>query len=206
MASGLIGKKLGMTQVFGRNGSRIPVTVIKAGPCTVLQKKTTETDGYNAIQLGFEERKARRVNRPLMGHYRKAGKGAFTEVAEFRVGDIESYEVGQELGLEQFTPGDKVAVTGKSKGRGFQGVVRRHGFSGGRATHGSMAHRRPGAIGQCAYPAKVFKGKRMAGQMGNRKVTIRNLEIVEVDATNHLMLVKGAIPGAANQFIMIKPA
>lgn len=216
MLEGLIGKKLGMTQVFTRDGQRVPVTVIQVGPCTVLQKKTESTDGYNALQLGFDEMPARKANKPMMGHFQKAEKGAFRKIAEFRVDDIDSYDVGQQIGLDGasaeesdaangvFSAGDKIAVTGKSKGRGFQGVMKRHGFAGGRKTHGSMLHRRPGSIGQCAYPARVFKGHRMAGQMGNKRVTVRNLEIVEIDHDNNLLLVKGAVPGANNNYLLIR--
>lgn len=140
----------------------------------------------------------------MRGHFRKAGKGAFRKIAEFNVQDVERYEVGQEVGLEGFHAGDRIAVTGESKGRGMQGVVKRYGFSGGRQTHGSMAHRRPGSIGQCAYPARVFKGHLMGGHMGNHRVTIRNLEVVEVDRSNHLLLVKGSVPGANNNIVLIR--
>lgn len=204
MANGLIGKKLGMTQVFTRDGLRIPVTVLRVGPCTVLQKKTDATDQYDAIQLGFEEKKARKVNKPMLGHFNKAEKGAFRKIAEFRVNDIDNYKVGDELGIDGFQAGDKVSVTGKSKGRGFQGVMKRHGFKGGRKTHGSMNHRHPGSIGQCAYPGRVFKGHKMGGQMGDKRVTVSNLEIVEVDQANHLLLVKGAVPGANNNFVLVR--
>lgn len=204
MANGLIGKKLGMTQVFTLDGRRIPVTVLRAGPCMVLQKRTQTSDGYNAVQLGFEEMLARKCNKAMTGHFRKAGKGAFRRIAEFRVKDIDQYEVGQEIGLEAFNAGDRIAVTGISKGRGAQGVVRRHHFAGGLDTHGSMSHRRPGSIGQCAFPSRVFKGHRMGGHMGDQRVTIRNLEVVEVDRTNHLLMVKGSVPGAKNNFVLIR--
>lgn len=206
MANGLIGKKVGMTQIFTNDGKCVPVTVIKVGPCVVLQKKTIDRDGYNAIQLGFDEKPNQkpRTNKPMQGHFKKAQKGAFRKISEFRVDDIDSYEVGQEINAGVFQNGDRISVTGTSKGRGFQGVMKRHGFGGGRATHGSMTHRGPGSIGQCAYPARVFKGHRMAGQMGNKRVTVRNLEIVEVDASNHLLLVKGSVPGANNNFVLIK--
>lgn len=206
MASGLIGKKIGMTQVFNHDGHRIPVTVVKVGPCVVLQKKTADRDGYNAIQLGFEEKSNRKpyTNSPMQGHFNKAGKGAFRQISEFRVDDIDQYEVGQEVDTSVFKMGDKVNVTGTSKGRGFQGVMKRHGFGGGRETHGSMNHRGPGSIGQCAYPARVFKGHRMGGHMGNKRVTIKNLEIVEIDTENHLVLIKGCVPGANNNFVLIQ--
>jgi large subunit ribosomal protein L3 len=206
MANGLIGRKVGMTQVFTLEGKCVPVTVIKVGPCVVLQKKTIDNDGYNAIQVGFENKSNRKphTNRPMQGHFKKAGKGAFREISEFRVDDIDSYEVGQEINADVFQVGNKVSVTGTSKGRGFQGVMKRHGFGGGRMSHGSMNKRGPGSIGQCAYPGRVFKGHRMAGQMGNKRVTVRNLEVVEVDADNHLLLVKGAVPGANNNFVLIQ--
>lgn len=203
MAKGLIGKKLGMTQIFTGDGRCVPVTVVQAGPCTVLQKKTISRDGYNALQLGFGEKEARKVSKPMRGHFQAAGKGAFSFIQEFRVDDVDNYEVGQEVGLELFTAGDKVHVTGRSKGRGFQGVMKRHNFGGGRETHGSMAHRNPGSIGQCAYPGKVFKGHRMSGHMGNKNVTVRNLEVVDVDPVNNLLLIKGALPGANNNFVVI---
>ncbi len=204
MSTGLIGKKLGMTQIFTYDGRRIPVTVLKVGPCVVLQKKTVESDGYNAIQLGFEQIPTRKCTKPMLGHFRKAGKGAFRKIAEFRVEDIDNYELGQELDVSLFKVGEKVSVTGTSKGKGFQGVMKRHGFAGGRASHGSMSHRRPGSIGQCADPSKVFKGHRMAGRTGGKRVTVKNLEIVEVDKRNNLLLVKGAVPGSPNNFVLIK--
>ncbi len=204
MSTGLIGKKLGMTQVFARDGRRIPVTVLKVGPCVVLQKKTIESDGYNAIQLGFEQIPARKCTKPMLGHFRKAGKGAFRKIAEFRVEDIDNYELGQEIDVSIFNIGEKVSVTGTSKGKGFQGVMKRHGFAGGRASHGSMSHRRPGSIGQCADPSRVFKGKKMAGRMGGERVTVKNLEVVEIDKDNNLLLVKGAVPGANNNFVLIR--
>ncbi|MBK07227.1 MAG: 50S ribosomal protein L3 [Deltaproteobacteria bacterium] len=204
MLKGLIGKKIGMTQIFTREGHRVPVTVIKAGPCTILQKKTEDKDGYNALQLGFEEKEAQRTNKPMMGHFRKADKGAFRKIAEFRTENVDNYEVGQSIDLADFQAGEKIAVTGQSKGRGFQGVMKRHGFGGGRMTHGGMNKRGPGSIGQCAYPARVFRGHKMAGHMGDERVTVRNLEVMEVDRENHLLLVRGAVPGAKNNFILIR--
>ncbi len=203
MAKGLIGKKLGMTQVFTGDGRCVSVTVVQVGPCTVLQKKTVSKDGYNALQIGFAAKEARKVSKPMRGHVQAAGKGAFAHIQEGAVDDIDSYEVGDEIGLDLFSAGDKVHVTGRSKGRGFQGVMKRHGFAGGRETHGSMAHRNPGSIGQCAYPGKVFRGHKMSGQMGNRKVTVRNLEVLDVDFSNNLLLIKGALPGANNNVVVI---
>lgn len=205
MIKGILGKKLGMTQVFAADGKRIPVTVVAAGPCVVLQKKTVENDGYNALQLGFGVRKSQRTNKPLMGHFKKVGKGAFTHLREFPADSIDEYQVGDEiLCKEVFAVGDIVDVTGTSKGKGFQGVIKRWNFAGGRSTHGSMFHRAPGAIGASAWPSRVFKGKRMAGQLGNVRVTTQNLQIVDVRAEANLLLVKGAIPGPKNGLVMIR--
>ncbi len=204
MMKGILGRKLGMTQVFAADGKCIPVTVVEAGPCVVLQKKCVETDGYNALQLGFGEKKTHRVNRPEMGHFRKAGKGAFACIREIRVDDVEGFSVGDEIVCNTvLTPGDIVRVTGTSKGKGFQGVMKRWNFSGGRASHGSMFHRRPGAIGCSAWPSKVFKGKKMAGQMGNERVTTQGLQIVEVRPEMNLVLVKGAVPGPKNGMVVL---
>lgn len=209
MMNGLIGKKLGMTQIFAQDGKRVPVTILRAGPCVILQKKTIERDGYNAIQVGFEQKPAQPpyCNKPMLGHFIKAGKGAFRKIAEFTIDNVEEFEkltVGQEINLSLFAIGDRISITGTSKGRGFQGVMKRHNFAGGRATHGSMSHRRPGSIGQCAYPSRVFRGHRMGGQMGNKRITVRNLEIIEVDEKNNLLMVKGAVPGANNNFVLIR--
>ncbi len=205
MIKGILGKKLGMTQVFAGDGKRIPVTVVEAGPCVVLQKKTVATDGYNALQLGFGERKAHRTNKPEMGHFRKAGKGAFTAVREVRVDNVDAFNVGDEVtGSAIFAAGDIIDVIGTSKGKGFQGVIKRWNFAGGRATHGSMFHRAPGSIGCSAWPSRVFKGKKMAGQMGNARVTTQNLKVVEVRPEENLVLVKGAIPGPKNGLVMIR--
>ena len=205
MIKGILGKKLGMTQIFAGNGKRIPVTVVEAGPCVVLQKKTVATDGYNALQLGFGERKAHRTNKPEMGHFRKAGKGAFDSLREVRVKNVDEFNVGDEITCASiFAVGDIVDVIGTSKGKGFQGVIKRWNFAGGRATHGSMFHRGPGSIGCSAWPSKVFKGKKMAGQMGNARVTTQNLQVVEVRPEQNLVLVKGAIPGPKNGLVMIR--
>jgi large subunit ribosomal protein L3 len=204
MIKGILGKKLGMTQIFSADGRRIPVTVVEAGPCVVLQKKTVETDGYNALQVGFWGKKTHRASKPAMGHFKKAGKGAFTHLREIQVDDVDNYKVGDEVTCEVFAAGDIVDVTGTSKGKGFQGVIKRWNFSGGRATHGSMFHRGPGSIGGSAWPSKVFKGKKMAGQMGNERVTTQNLQVVEVRPDQNLLLVKGAIPGPKNGLVMIR--
>lgn len=207
MIKGIIGKKLGMTQVFAADGTRIPVTVVEAGPCTVLQKKTDATDGYNALQLGFIAKSAHRTNKPEMGLFRKVGKGAFKHLKELQAANVDDYQVGDEVTCDSvFSPGDIIDVTGTSIGKGFQGVIKRWGFSGGRATHGSKFHRHGGSIGQSATPSKVFKGKKMAGQMGDAKATTQNLEVVAIRADENIILVKGAIPGAKNSVVVIQKA
>ena len=202
MTNGLLGKKIGMSQIYAADGQRIPVTVLEVGPCTVLQKKTTATDGYEAVQLGFKAKDSQRINKPEMGHFKKTGKGAFTYVREFKV--VSECAVGDQISCDLFSPGDRIDVTGTSKGKGFQGVIKRWGFSGGRATHGSMFKRRPGAIGQSASPAKVIKGKKMPGQMGNVRVTTQNLIVVDVRPEQNLLFVRGAVPGAKNSLIEIR--
>ncbi len=207
MIKGILGKKLGMTQVFAVDGRRIPVTVIEAGPCTVLQKKTDATDGYNALQLGFIPKSAHRVNKPEMGLFRKVAKGAFTHLKEIQAVNVDDYQVGDEVTCGSlFSAGDIIDVLGTTQGKGFQGVIKRWGFSGGRATHGSKFHRHGGSIGQSATPSKVFKGKKMAGQMGNARATIQNLEVVAIRADENIILVKGAIPGAKNSVVVIQKA
>ena len=205
MIQGILGKKLGMTQVFVADGRRVPVTVVEAGPCTVVQKKTESTDGYNALQVGFEAKKSHRVNKPMMGHFKKADQGAFTALRELAADNVDEYQVGDQVTCDSvFKAGDIVDVTGTSKGKGFQGVIKRWGFSGGRATHGSKFHRAPGSIGMSASPARVHRGKKMPGQMGNARVTQQNLEIVEVRADQNLILVKGAIPGPNQGLVLIR--
>lgn len=206
MAKGLLGRKLGMTQVFVGGEELIPVTVVEAGPCTVIQKKTRDTDGYDAIQIGFEEVKAHRVTRPALGHFKKAGSGPLRLLREIRVDNAADYEVGQVLKVDMFQPGDRVDVIGVSKGKGYQGVMKRHGFGGGRGSHGSMFHRRPGAIGAHESPGKVFKGKKLAGQMGHQRVTVQNLQVVEVDTDRNLIMIRGAVPGAKHGALMLRNA
>jgi len=202
MTNGLLGKKIGMTQVYAADGQRIPVTVLQAGPCTVLQAKDTASDGYVAVQLGFETVASHRVNKPELGHFKKAGKGAFAHVREFQTeGEC---AVGDVVSCEMFKPGDRIDVIGTSKGKGFQGVMKRWNFSGGRATHGSMFKRRPGGISASAYPSRVFKGKKMAGQMGNARVTTQNLIVVDVRPEQNLILVRGAVPGPKNGLVEIR--
>jgi large subunit ribosomal protein L3 len=205
MIEGILGKKLGMTQVFAADGRWIPVTVVEAGPCTVLQKKTVATDGYDAVQLGFGAKKSHRVNKPLMGHFRKAGQGAFAQLAEVRTASVDAYQVGDQVNCAAvFKAGDIVDATGTSKGKGYQGVIRRWNFAGGPGGHGSNFHRLPGSIGCSAWPSRVRKGMKMAGQMGNRRVTTQNLEIVEVRPEQNLVLVKGAIPGPNSGVVVLR--
>jgi len=207
MIKGLMGKKLGMTQVFAADGKRIPVTVVQVDSCVVLQKKTVEKDGYSALQLGAGEKKMQRVNKPMAGHFRAAGKGAFSAVKEFRVEDGIELNVGDEIRCQDvFAIGDVIDVCGTSKGKGFQGVIKRWNFAGGRNTHGSMFHRAPGSIGCSAWPSRVFKGKKMPGQMGNAKVTTQNLQIVDIRTDDNLLLIKGAIPGPKNGVVVINKA
>jgi large subunit ribosomal protein L3 len=209
MTIGLIGRKRGMTRVFTEQGDSIPVTVIEASPNRVTQVKTVETDGYNALQVTLGTRRANLLSKPQTGHFAKAEVEAGEGLWELRLGDegAEAYEAGAELSVEQFEVGQRVDVTGTSKGKGFAGTVKRHNFRMQDATHGnSLSHRAPGSIGQCQTPGRVFKGKKMAGQMGNERVTTQNLEVVRVDAERNLLLVKGAIPGANGGQILVRPA
>ncbi len=202
MINGLLGKKIGMSQTFAADGRRIPVTVLEAGPCVVLQKKTVAHDGYEAVQVGFAVKSAQRVNKPEMGHFKKAGQGAFRFVREFK--PLGECAVGDQFGCTLFKPGDRIDVTATSKGKGFQGVIKRWGFSGGRASHGSMFKRRTGSIGQSATPSRVIKGKKMPGQMGNERVTTQNLIVVDVRPEQNLILVRGAVPGPKNGLVEIR--
>jgi len=201
---GILGRKIGMTRVYSENGRSIPVTVIEAGPCTVLQKKTVDHEGYNAIQVGFLEKKASRVNKPDAGHCKRVGATGYYHISEFRVADPEIYELGQQLTVKEvLNIGDAVDISGKSKGRGFQGVVKRHGFKGGRDTHGSMFHRAPGSIGCSAWPSRVIKGKKLPGHMGNSLLTQKNLKVIDIREDENILLVQGAVPGAKNGLIKI---
>lgn len=206
MKIGLIGKKIGMTQIFAEDGRRIPVTVVEAGPCVVLQKKTISSDGYSALQLGFGSIETARANKPSIGHSRPAGKGVFANIRELRTDAVDQYNIGDEICADQFQPGDYVDVTGTSLGKGFQGVIKRWGFKGGRSSHGSRFHRAPGSIGCSATPSRVFKNKKMPGQLGNSKVTIQRLQVVRVDSNQNLLLIKGALPGASNGLVLVKPS
>jgi large subunit ribosomal protein L3 len=204
---GIIGRKLGMTQIFLENGSVIPVTVVEAGHCAVVQKKTKEKDGYNAFQIGFLPKNSQRVNKPLSGHFKKAGVGPFYHLKEFRVEKAEGYELGQEVSLNLFKPGDVVDVTGLSKGKGFTGVMKRHGFHGSPGSHGTHEYfRHGGSVGSAAFPHHTFKGLKMPGQHGNRKITLQNIKVVDVKEDQNLILLKGGIPGGPHGLILIRSA
>jgi large subunit ribosomal protein L3 len=205
MTRGLIGKKLGMTEVFSEDGIFVPVTVIEVEPSVVVQKKTSAKDGYDALQLGYGRVSQRKLTKPLQGHLRKADKGYFRILREFK-GDTEGYEVGQEISIDMFAPGDFVDVVGTTKGKGFAGVIKRHGFGGGRASHGSMFHRAPGSIGASADPSRVFKGTKLPGHMGTDRKTVQNLVVWAVRPELNALLVKGAVPGNKNAFVVVKQA
>ena len=204
MSKTLIGKKVGMTQIFDEQGKVIPVTAIEAGPCTVVQVKTVETDGYNAIQLGFGDVKEHKVIKPVKGHYTKVNLTPKKHLREFRVDNTAEVKVGDELKADTFEVGDKLDIQGTSKGKGFQGVIKRHGQSRGPMGHGSMYHRRPGSMGSTTTPGRVFKGKRLPGHMGHVTVTIQNLEVVRVDLDKNVVLVKGSVPGANGAILKLK--
>ena len=200
----IIGKKVGMTQIFDEKGKVIPVTVIEAGPCVVAQVKTVETDGYNAIQLGFEDVKESKLNKPERGHFTKAGLALKKHLREFRVEDFEDLTVGSEIKADAFEAGDKIDVQGTTKGKGFQGVIKRHGQSRGPMGHGSMYHRRPGSMGPTSTPGRVFKGKKLPGHMGRVTVTIQNLDVVKVDMDKNVILIKGSVPGAKGAILKLR--
>jgi large subunit ribosomal protein L3 len=204
MCKGLIGKKLGMTSLFTADRQYVPVTVIELGPCVVTQIKTEATDGYNALQLGFGNRKPSRINKPIEGHLAKSGSGSFAVLREVPVDDPGAYSVGQTVSLDIFTIGERVDIIGTSKGRGFSGVIKRHGFRGNKASHGVKGHRVPGSIGCSAWPARVFKGKKLPGQYGNQRKTLRNLEIVDIRPDDNLVMVKGAVPGYRTALVEIR--
>ena len=205
MSKGIIGKKLGMTQVFADDGATVGVTAIEVEPSVIVQVKTKDKDGYDSIQLGYGRIKQKNVTKPLQGHFSKANKGFFRKLKEFQA-ESENYEAGQEITADIFQVGDFVDVVGTSKGKGFAGVVKRHGFAGGKATHGSMHHRAPGSIGASADPARVFKGTKMGGQMGNVRKTIQNIQVWQVRSDRNLLLLKGSVPGSENGFVLIKKA
>lgn len=204
---GILGRKIGMTQIFDESGNAIPVTVIEAGPCPVVQVKTVENDGYNAVQLGFLEVKEKSVNKPLLGHFRKAGVKPTRYLREIRADDVSDVKPGDVIDVSIFSEGDLVDVTGWSKGRGFAGVMKRWGFHGSRASHGAEKdHRHPGSIGSSTFPARVVKGKKMAGRYGGERVTVKNLLVVKVDPENNMLVVKGSVPGPPNGLLIIRKA
>ena len=207
MINGILGRKVGMTQVFDESGEAIPVTVIEAGPCPVVQIKTVEQDGYNAVQVGFFDRKESKFNKPELGHFQKASVSPKLYLKELCVDELDDVSVGFVIDSSAFSVGDLVDVTGVSKGKGFAGVVKRWGFAGGRKSHGGQQdHRRPGSIGQSAQPSRVFKGQKMPGRMGNKKATVQNLQVIKTDPERRLLLVKGAVPGSRNGLLVIRRA
>ncbi|MDP2688932.1 MAG: 50S ribosomal protein L3 [Deltaproteobacteria bacterium] len=207
MIEGILGKKIGMTHVYSQTGEQIPVTVIKAGSCYVVQRKTKEKEGYDAVQLGFAEKKESRVNKAMTGHFKKAGTPCVYNLLEFKGESLDDLKPGAVVNCaDVFKVGDYVDVWGKSKGKGFQGSMKRHNFGGGRESHGSMHNRAPGSIGSSSDPSKVFKGMRMAGHMGDAKVTVQNLKVVDIKAEENLILISGAVPGAVNGLVVIKKA
>ena len=204
---GILGKKLGMTQIYADDGTAVPVTVIQAGPCLVVQRKTVETDGYDAVQIGLvEDKPAKKVGRPREGHFKKAGVAPVREVVELRLDAGEDASPGDSVNVSIFAEKEWVDVIGTSKGKGFQGVMKRHGFRGGRASHGSMFHRAPGSIGASAYPSRVVAGMRGTGRMGGERVTVKNLQVVKVDAEQNLIYVRGAVPGPKSGYLQIRRA
>jgi len=207
MVREIIGKKLGMTRLFSQEGNIVPVTVIEAGPCPIIQKKTKEKDGYDALQVGFLPKKPSKMNRPLAGHMKKSGRGGFYILKELRVGEVEPYELGQEIAVDIFQPGDLVDVAATSKGKGFSGVIKRHGFRGAPGSHGTHEYfRHGGSIGAAADPSRTFKGKKMPGHFGNQRVTVQNIEVVEVRPQQNLIFLKGAVPGWRNGIVTIRQA
>lgn len=205
ITKGIIGEKLGMTQIFDEQSRVVPVTVIKAGPCHVAQIKTDDKDGYSAIQLAFDEVPERRLTKPEMGHLAKVGVPASARLVELRVSDVSGFQVGQQIKADIFAKGDRADVVGVSKGKGFAGVMKRHNFAGKSASHGTeRKHRSPGSVGACATPSRVFKGMRMAGHMGHERVTVLNLEVVDADPERNLLLVRGAIPGPNGGLVMVR--
>jgi large subunit ribosomal protein L3 len=206
MINTILGRKIGMTQVWNDKDEVVPVTVIQAGPCAVTQVKTVETDGYSAVQIGFGDIKEKNVNKPMKGHFAKAGVKPVRHLREVRVPEGEQHACGELVTVADFANAEKVHVTGRSKGKGFQGTIRRHNFNAGPKTHGSRNYREPGSIGQCSTPSRVFKGLRMPGHMGDERVTVRNLQVVRVDEEQNLILVRGAVPGAKNGLVIVRMA
>jgi large subunit ribosomal protein L3 len=203
---GIIGRKVGMTQVFNEKGDAVPATVIEAGPCPVVQVKTVAKDGYASVQLGFGARREKNLTKPVIGHYKKAGHGVRAILREFKAKDVSGYETGQEIKVDQFEVGKCVDVIATSIGRGFQGTRKRHKFTGGRATHGCTTHDQPGSIGASAFPSRVIKGKRLPGRMGGVRVTQKNLQVVAIDPEQSLLVVRGSIPGPVRGYVLVRPA
>ena len=203
---GLLAEKIGMTQIFDEQGRVTPVTLLAAGPCPIVQMKTTETDGYTALQIGFGTKRESLIPKGLQGHLKKHKAAGLRSLKEVRVDDLAEYTVGQELTVALFEVGTKVDVIAVSKGRGFAGVVRRHHFTAGRETHGTVTHKQPGSIGASAYPSRVIKGKRLPGRMGGKRVTMKNLQVVAVDPEQSLLVVRGSIPGPVRGFVLVRPA
>ena len=206
MVNTILGRKLGMTQVWGEDDTIVPVTVIQAGPCVISQVKTTETDGYEAVQIGFGDIKEKKVNKPMAGHFAKQGVEPVRHLREVRVEDASEHAIGEEVTVAAFAEVKKVDVTGTSKGKGFAGVMRRYNFAGGPGGHGAHFHRAPGSVGQCAYPSRVFKGVRLPGHMGCDTVTTKNLEVIRVDEEANLIMLKGAVPGGKNGVVRVRMA
>jgi large subunit ribosomal protein L3 len=204
--SALLGKKIGMTSVYSATGQLVPVTVVQVGPCVVTQVKTVETDGYNSLQLGFEEKKVEKLTKPLAGHLKKTTEKGFRVLREFRTDAVEEIEAGSVISVDVFSVGDKVTVSGISKGRGFQGTVKRHGFARGPETHGCRNHRKPGSVGNSAWPGKIIKGKKMPGHMGVNRQTVKNLTIMDIKHDDNLLLIKGAVPGSKTGILEVKTA
>jgi large subunit ribosomal protein L3 len=202
--TGIIGKKLGMTRIFDESGTSVSVTVIEAGPCLVTRVRTKERDGYEAVQLGFGKGRVKSLTKPVLGQFAKGNLPPQAKLREFRVSEPSRFEVGQEIRVDIFKPGERVDVTGVSKGRGFQGVVKRHGHHGGDEAHGCMSHRVPGSLGQSAAPSRVYKGRKLPGRMGGERVTVRRVSVVQVDNEQNVLLVRGAVPGAANGLVVVR--
>ncbi len=203
---GIIGRKVGMTQVFNEKGEAVPATLIEAGPCPIVQVKTQEKDGYTALQLGFGDKREKNLTKSVTGQYKKAGVPVRAMLREFLIDDVGEYQAGQEIKVDIFEIGKKVDVVATSIGRGFQGTTKRHGFTGGKATHGVTTHRQPGSIGASAFPSRVIKGKRLPGRMGGKRVTMKNLQVVAVDPEQSLLVVRGSIPGPVRGFVLVSPA
>ncbi len=206
MAIGILGRKIGMTETFEKDGKLTPVTIIEAGPCLVLQLKVPDLDGYRAVQLGFADKKENRTKRPLLGHFKKAGVKPKRFIKEIRISDKDKYRIGREIKVDIFKEGDFVDISGTTIGKGFQGGMKKWGWSGGPASHGSMTHRRPGSIGASAFPSRVFKGHHLPGRMGGNRRTVQKLKVVKVDLENNVLMVKGAVPGHKNSYLVIRNA